>query len=88
MSGAAEASRSQSTCFLFSRRSTRNAIEWGTYAVRHHSDCHAQHRRRADVQLTLDMQQLAPFPTLNTRESERLIKRDGGVLAATAYGLW
>lgn len=73
---------------MSSRRSTRNAIEWGTYTVRHHSNRYVQHRRCTDVQVTLDMQQLAPFPISDTLEGERLIKRDGETLAATAYGLW
>lgn len=60
----------------------------GNVSVKHHSNRHVQHRRRTDVQLTLDMQQLAPFPRPDTLEGEGLIKRDGETLAATAYGLW
>ena len=38
----------------------------------------------SELQSTLDMQQLALFPTLDTLEGEGLIERDGETFTATA----
>ena len=38
----------------------------------------------SELQSTLDMQQLALFPTLDTLEGEGLIERDGEAFTATA----